>query len=135
MFFSCRGAKQGWAGVPAYVSLHATPCLIWELIAMCIESIIGGKVNVCCCCIFGHVQLLRFVIAKIFWSCFNPKFGHIYSVMWISLPFLIFWYYTIYFYNYTTLLIKNFVKFWLKSTVWCKFCCTLMRNFFFTKIF
>ena len=34
---------------------------------------------------FGHVQLLGFIIVKIFWSCSNFKFCHIYSVMWISL--------------------------------------------------
>ena len=30
---------------------------------------------------YGHVQLLRFVVVKKFWSCSNPNFGHIYSVM------------------------------------------------------
>ena len=26
---------------------------------------------------FGHVQLLKFVVVKIFWSCSNPNFSHI----------------------------------------------------------
>ena len=34
---------------------------------------------------FSHVQLLRFVVVKNFQSFSNPKFSHIYLVMWISL--------------------------------------------------
>ena len=30
---------------------------------------------------FGYVQLLRFVVLKKFWSCSNPNFGHLDSVM------------------------------------------------------
>ena len=49
------------------------------------EAYFWGKVNVCSGHFFSHVQLLRFVVVKNFLSCFNPNFGHIYLVMWISL--------------------------------------------------
>ena len=43
--------------------------------------IIGVKLTFVVVVFFGHVQLLRFVIVKNFWSCSNPNFGHIYLVM------------------------------------------------------
>ena len=39
------------------------------------QHVFGGKVNVCRYhkndIFFGHVQLLRFIIVQIFWSCSN----------------------------------------------------------------
>ena len=53
-----------------------------DLSKLTAPTYLWGKVSVCHCSVFrGHVQLLKFVIVKIFWSCSNPKFGHIYSVM------------------------------------------------------
>ena len=81
--FSCKGVKQqglqGCAGVPASGSLRA-----WARgpvqakrtsIFFGVKLMFVGVVN------FSHVQLLRFVVLKIFWSCSNPYFGHIDSVM------------------------------------------------------
>ena len=42
-------------------------------------------VNGCHCKFFSHVQLLTFIVVKIFQVILLPKFGHIYSVMWTSL--------------------------------------------------
>ena len=82
MFFSCKGAKQGWAGVPASASLRA---------------VAGGPVQADCTSIFFGVKLMFFVIVffgscsivkvrhcEKTWSCSKPNFGHIYLVMWNS---------------------------------------------------
>ena len=55
--FSCRGAKWGWAGLPA----DCTSIFFWV------------KVNVCQCHKFCHIPTLKFVSVKIFRSKSNPN--------------------------------------------------------------
>ena len=83
MFFSCRRAKQGWAGVPASVSLWAGPGGTVQ--ANRTSIFLGVKLMFVIIVFFSHVQSLRFVVVNNFWSCSNPNFGHIYLVLWISL--------------------------------------------------
>ena len=83
MFFSCRGAKQGWPGVPASASLQAGAG--GHVQADCTSMFFWVKFMFVVAVFFGHLQLLRFVVVKNFRSCSNPWFGHIYLVMWISL--------------------------------------------------
>ena len=74
VFFSCRGAKGGWAGVPASASLRAENWGLFKLTAP--AYYFGVKLM-----FVVHVQLLKFIVVKIFghvltlnlvifiWSC------------------------------------------------------------------
>ena len=64
--FSCRGAKQGWARVPASASLRA-----WAggpVQAYRTSIFLGVKLLFVSIMNFGQIQKVRFIIAKIFQS-------------------------------------------------------------------
>ena len=56
-FFSCRGARWGWAGVPARWSLRAGAGGLVQ--ADRTSIFFGGKVNVCCCQIFRSCSIVK----------------------------------------------------------------------------
>ena len=55
----------------------------WELVSggWGTSIFFGVKLMFVVVIFFGHVQLLRFVVVKIFRSCSNPDFVHIYLIM------------------------------------------------------
>ena len=76
MFFSCRGAKRGWAGVPASASLRAVlggsvqakrTSIFFGVKLMFVGVILMfvGVMN------FGQVQKIRLAVVKFFWSNSN----------------------------------------------------------------
>ena len=69
MFFSCRGAKQCWAGVPASASLWARAGGPVQAICTCI--FFGVKLMFVSVMNFGQVQKICFVVVKNFWSNSN----------------------------------------------------------------
>ena len=69
----------GWAGVPASASLRSGAG--GPVQADCTTLFLGVKLMYVVVVILGHVQLLRFIVLKHFWSCFNPNFGHLDLVM------------------------------------------------------
>ena len=90
MFFSCRGAKRGWAGVPASASLQAKAG--GPVQADHSSLFFGDKVNVCRChvnvCWYhefrssskNKVRHCENLLVK-----FKPIFGHLDLVQWTSL--------------------------------------------------
>ena len=82
VFFSCRGAKLGWAGVPASASLQGPGGPVQ---ADRTSIFLGGKINVCQCHIFRSCSIVEVHRSEHFLVMFQPKFGHIYLVMWTSL--------------------------------------------------
>ena len=80
--FSCKGVKQqglrGCAGVPASGSFRPSA---GGTVQAKRAIFLGVKLMFVIVVNFSHVQLLRFVTLKNFWSCSNPNFGHIGSVM------------------------------------------------------
>ena len=71
MFFSCRGAKRGWAGVPASASLRAGAG--GPVQADLTSMFFGVKLMFIGVMYFGQIQKIMFVVVNIFWSYSNNK--------------------------------------------------------------
>ena len=79
-FFSCRGAKQGWAGVLASVNLRARAG--GPVQADRTRIFLGGKVNDCRYLIFGSCSIVKVCHCENFLVMFltlirSYLFGHV----------------------------------------------------------
>ena len=78
-FFSCRGEKRGWAGVPASASLQARAR--GPVQADCNKIFFRGKVNICQCHEFGSNSKNNVRVVNIFLSYSNNEVG-CFEIFW-----------------------------------------------------